>query len=419
MNNNGEAFYLSQLLKQIGEVFDRGAASDWTPYDFNKLSDAIFERTDVRLSVTTLKRIFGRLKYDSAPTLSTLNTLAQFAGHADWLAFKSQPGEAVLETTVNIPLPPAKKPKWLWTSLAGSIILAACLLVIFQFAGKSRKAYTPAQFEFSANKMIAEGVPNSVVFNYTANAKPDSLFIVQTWDMSRKVQVPADKHAHSAIYYYPGFFKAKLIADTQVVKTQDIWITTAGWLCLLEEEPFPVYLPKKEYEQNGIIEVTDAMLAPYLHTSPVPKVRFFNQRDMGELMNDNFVFETTVKNTFDDGRNACHASQVLIQCKDDMIFIPLAAKSCVGDLSLYYCGTWIQSKSADLSGFGCDLTQWTTLRVEAVKGKVSIYVNDRPAYTLTFPNKPTAIVGVQYRFNGAAAVKDTRFTANGNAHEMK
>jgi hypothetical protein len=109
---------------------------------------------------------------------------------------------------------------------------------------------------------------------------------------------------------------------------------------------------------------------------------------------------------------------VLIQCKDDIIIIPLAARSCVGNLNFYFCGAGAESKFADLSGFGCDLTQWTSLRVETVNKTATIYVNNKKAYTVAFPNIPTGIVGVQYRFNGAAAVKETRFMAKGKVWEM-
>jgi hypothetical protein len=293
---------------------------------------------------------------------------------------------------------------------------------MFIWARKKQTHYEPAQFEFSANKVMTEGVPNSVIFHYsaprTSGMKPDSLFIVQTWDISRKKLVSGDGHEHSAIYYYPGYFNAKLIADGQIVKTHDLWITSDGWLCLLEEKPVPVYFKKEQCVHDSIVEVSEVMLATHRRASETQKVRIYNQRDMGNLMSNNFTFETMLKNDFDDGTNACHYAQVLIQCKDDVIIIPMAAKSCVGDLSLYFCGAKAESKSADMSGFGCDLTQWTSLRVETVNRTATIYVNDKKAYTLTFPNKPTGIVGVQYRFNGAAAVKDTRFMAGGKIYEM-
>lgn len=421
--NGSEPYYLARMLKHIEHTVNRGESDQWTTYDFEKLSDAIYDRTQVRLSVTTLKRIFGRLKYDSAPTGSTLNTLAQFAGFVDWQDFKQQVHGSVEEPVEKkagsvAPAPP-RKSKRLILGLAGLLIIVVGVLFLFLAAAKKHTVYNSSQFEFSANKIVTEGVPNSVIFHYTAKTKPDSLFIVQSWDLSRRTLVSADKHEHSAIYYYPGFFKAKLIADSQIVKTHDLLIASGGWLCLLEKEPVPVYFKKEQYLQNGIVEVNDAMLAPYRQSLATQRVRIFNEGDLGELKNDNFTFETMLKNNFDDGSNACHFARVLIECKDDMIIIPLAAKTCVGDLSLYFCGWRAESKSADLSGFGCDLTQWTALRVETVNKTAAIYVNNKKVYSLTFPHEPKGIVGVQYQFYGAAAVKETRFTAGGKVYELK
>jgi hypothetical protein len=418
-----EKYYLEHLVKKIELIADRGESGKWTTYDFEKLSEAIYERTQVRLSLTTLKRIFGRLKYESAPNLSTLNTLAQFAGYGDWQDFKKNVDRPVTGNAINVVNVPQRKSKRWIAGLAGILILVAGVLVFFLAAGRRHTLYDPNKFEFSANKIITEGVPNSVIFHYAVpherGIRPDSLFIVQTWDITRKTLVSADKQEHSAIYYYPGFFKTKLIADGQVVKTHDLWITSAGWLCLLEEQPVPVYFKKEQCRKNGIVEVNESMLASHRHSSAMPHVRIFNQGDFGELMDDNFTFETLVKNDYDDGANACHFAQVLIQCKNDVIIIPLAAKSCVGNLSLYFCGWHAESKSADLSGFGCDLTQWTSLQVKTVNKVATIYVNNKKACTFTFPNDPKGIVGVQYRFNGAAAVKDTRFIAGGKVYEMK
>jgi hypothetical protein len=279
----------------------------------------------------------------------------------------------------------------------------------------------PDLFAFSANKMVGEGVPNSVIFSYDASAaKSDSVYIVQTWDISRKTLVPRNRTEHSAIYYYPGFFNTKLIVDGTVVKTHDLQITSNGWLCLAEQDSSPVYFKKEQYIKEDRIEVDSHALKAFnlsLHPKP-PKIRFFNQSDMGALMNDNFVFETTLKNDFHDGAGTCQNVQVLIQCKNDIIIIPLAAKACVGNLNLIAAGTGADSKHADLSKFGCDLTQWTTLKVETVNKHMIFYVNGVKAYELDFPNTPTGIVGVQYRFTGLGAVKDTRFAGAGKVYKL-
>lgn len=410
MAENNDEIHIQRCLKLIVDQLNWGDPSEWTNYDFSKLSDLVHQRTQVRLSVTTLKRMWGRLKYESAPALTTLNALAQFAGFVDWREF-CRDTPAVTSPQVTSSPPPKTQQKF-----NSRWMIAAMVLIVpvawFMISFTKKPSVDPDQFSFAANKMIAEGVPNSVVFSYDATAAAtDSVYIVQTWDIRRKTLVSATGHEHSAIYYYPGFFRTKLIVDGVVARTHDLFVTSDGWLGLIEQDPIPIYLKKDEFTFSDRIEVNEQLLSSYnlsLQPEP-PSLRFFNQRDLGDITNDNFQFETKLKTDFKDGAGACQFVQVLIQCKDDIIIIPLATKACVGDMFLAFCGTYVESKAADLSRFGCDLTEWTHLRVESVNKHVTIFVNDAKAYELDFPHDPTGIVGVQYRFAGTGAIKDTWF----------
>jgi hypothetical protein len=301
--------------------------------------------------------------------------------------------------------------------------IAALAASIYFLTSLKKHARTPGpdDFAFSADKMVTSGLPNSVVFHYDATAAlTDSVHIVQTWDINRKTLVPKDRHAHSAMYYYPGFFRTKLLADGKTMKTHDLLVGTEGWLGLVEQNPVPVYFKRAEFEKDGFLEVDRNTLLAYnlpLHPTP-PKLRFFYMHEMGNLMSDNFTFETNIKNDFYDGSAACQLVQVLIQCKDDIIYIPLSAKACIGDLNVWACGKGLTSKDTDLSRLGCNLSEWNNLRVETVNKQVSVYVNGQLACSFAFPNDPTGIVGVQYRFNGPGAVKGAKFTAKGEVFEL-
>ena len=412
---------IASYLELLEAKLNWGSSQYWVNYDFEKLSLEIEHKTGVNLSVTTLKRIWGKVKYPHAPTLTTLNTLAQYLDYADWRAFAQELKhraqnleQAEVAPNTELLMPEQRrswlKKRWLMLAVLSMLTIFAVSPVVpdfFAFKVDQR------QYQFKANKIVAEGVPNTVIFNYDASSSPtDSVYIVQTWDMRRKTLVPKNKHAHSAIYYYPGFFRTKLIVGNTIVKTHDLQISSDGWLALVEQEPVPIYFKKEDYLKKEGVDIDAYTLKKYnlaLLPNP-PKIRVFNQGDMGELMTDNFTFETTVKNTFSDGSNACQFVEVLIQCKDDIIVIPLGAKACTGSMRLYAAGEAVDSKLADLSKFGCDLNEWTTLKVLTREKKMTFYVNGVEAYSLTFPNAPTGIVGVQYRFNGVGAVKDAKFS---------
>jgi hypothetical protein len=421
MTKSDTQIFINKCLLIIEESLGWGRSEDWTNYDFSKLSDEVHDRTQVRLSVTTLKRIWGKLKYENAPTLTTLNALAQFAGYSDWRSFCTNED---LPETVAISDSPVREGRNSVTRKFNRYLLIIPFPVIaiaYFLIPALKPPVDPNKFEFRADKMVTEGVPNSVVFHYDAKAaKTDSVFIVQTWDIRRKKKVSKFNQEHSAMYYYPGFFRTRLIVDGETVKRHDLWISTDGWLCLQEEEPVPLYFQKHEFTREDRIEIDKEILEKYnLSLFPqAPKIRFFNQRDMGDLMSDNFIFETKLKNEFQEGTNACQFVQVLIQCKNDIIIIPLSAKTCIGEMQLSFCGKQVESDDAGLSGFGCDLNEWTTLRVETVNKTASIFVNGTKAYSLDFPNEATGVVGVQYRFNGMGAVKDTWFENKGNRIQL-
>ena len=58
-----------------------------SPADFQLLIQQIWEKQHAVLSLSTIKRLWGYVESNGAPRLSTLNTLAQFLGFADWNAY--------------------------------------------------------------------------------------------------------------------------------------------------------------------------------------------------------------------------------------------------------------------------------------------------------------------------------------------
>ena len=420
--------HIRKLRDEVENHLQWGSSANWGNYDFEKLSEAIAEKTNVRLSISTLKRFFGKVKYDHAPSLTTLNALSEFIGYADWRDFgRETVPEKIPETKpgpAGQPLPAGKTGRRMARILVPAVLLLLLLVFIYtSFLGTP--SYRPDDFSFSSRTMLTEGLPNSVVFDFDASkaGDRDSVFICQTWDTRRRVRVnKQDKH-HSAIYYYPGYFRAKLFVNEHIVKTHDIQVRTDGWLGLVEA-PWgerPLYFTKEEITRDSGIAVDQALLEQYhlsLFPDP-PRIRFFNQDDLKGYMTNNFEFETAVRSTFFAGKNACQTVQILLQAKDDILILPLAAKACVGDLSLAAYGAYFESRSEDLSGFGCDMNDWVHVRIQCVEGKMTFYINDQQVFQTNILNVPAEIVGVQYRFEGMGAIQYTRLRSGDKVHVFK
>jgi hypothetical protein len=80
------------LMRQVKRLFEEktgwGDSDLWNNQDFLELSEMIFDQTGVALSHVTLKRIWGKVRYDSLPHIKTLNTIVQFLGYRNWREFR-------------------------------------------------------------------------------------------------------------------------------------------------------------------------------------------------------------------------------------------------------------------------------------------------------------------------------------------
>ena len=257
------------------------------------------------------------------------------------------------------------------------------------------------------------GVPNSVIFNYDASKAPDdSVFIQQDWDPSRRIKVPKNQHQHTSVYYRPGSFQAKLVIGKKVVKEHSLFILTDGWLPLIEQEPIPVYLKQEDAIKDGKLGLSvEAIEAQNIPLKPVPpRVEYANLRDFGDIRTDNFIFETSVKNTYREGASACQFTDIVLRCEGTAIDIRLSAKGCISDNNIYFIDQNISGKEHDLSAFGADFKDFVKVRLESVKGQVKIFVDNKLAYELPYKSPVTKIMGIAYRFQGSGLVDDVKLS---------
>src|SRR5580693_8192242 len=104
------------LIRLVKQLFEEktgwGDSETWTNQDFLQLSELIRDETGITLSHVTLKRVWGKVKYDSLPNTHTLNTLAQFLGYDNWrdLAARHAPAQHPPAGQPPVGQPPAEKP---------------------------------------------------------------------------------------------------------------------------------------------------------------------------------------------------------------------------------------------------------------------------------------------------------------------
>jgi len=400
---------LGNLLSIIEQQLDWGNASGWQSRDFENLNQLIFEKTKVSLSASTLRRIWGRVEYKHLPSGTTLDTLARFAGYKNWRDFvkmNTKPEEEAEKETSSSSTPEINKKTNVKTAFI-TVIIAIVIGSIYM-VNKTSRSINFNNYSFSSQR-LAKGIPNSVIFNYDATASStDSVYIQQSWDPLTKTLVSKGLHQHTSVYYEPGFYQAKLVIGHQVVKQHKLEIPTNGWLGIIENKPVPVYLNNSDFIFKDVMRLPVSVIKQKnISMEPQPTlVKYYNVGNFDPVPVTNFSFSVDVKNEYREGAAACQFASVSLITDSGPIIIPLSVKGCVSEINLLSIEWIISGKTANLSGFGVDFSDWVQISCKSAGNKIQYFVNNKLAYEAPMPTDKVKIVGMGYGFQGTGAVKD-------------
>jgi hypothetical protein len=432
---------IRQVIKLYEEKTGWGDSTQWSNQDFLQLSELIREQTGVTISHVTLKRIWGKVKYESLPNTHTLNTLVQFLGYENWRDFsvRRSNGEGVGAAASGVPgamanqapagtTNPAvsggsgpaangmapedkemgmrRRERWMRRGVWVAVPIALIFLILLFLHGQ-QPSPQPQDYVFNSKKTVSMGLPNSVIFDYDASRSPDdSVIIQQSWDTTRRVKVPRNGRQYTSVYYYPDFYHATLQVHGKVVKSHNLLIESDGWLPVVDQDPVPVYYRKEEAIVGGKIRLTtDQIKQKNILMQPKPPTVFFmNVRDFGEIYSDNFVFETSLRNDYSEGSSACQLTRVYLLCEGTAIWVPLSAKGCVSNVDLFFTYFYTSGTREDLSAFGVDFKNYVKLRIESDSGRAKILINDKLAYTVPRHIIRSKIIGIDFQFQGTGSV---------------
>ncbi|MEM8510673.1 MAG: hypothetical protein AAF717_22770, partial [Bacteroidota bacterium] len=363
--------------------------------------------TGTLLSVSTLKRLSGKVSYASQPNKATLNTLAEYIGYKNWLSFNNKETGQVL-----------KRRDWGITKIPTTYAILILLLVLafvsaaYLSINLGGTTYDSDNFVFNGES-VSNGLPNSVVFNYDASAADDQskIEIQQDWDESKRVIVNKNDSVSTSIYYKPGFFKSKLVVDGNIVKEKDILIPTKDWVGVIETDSIPIYLDMEDYQSENSLSIKAGSLEKYgvdPRAARTP-VGLYQIKDFGELYTSSFEMSALIRNDFRSGKSICQSAQLVIVHEDGPISIMLTDKGCISDIMLHAFGKTIDGKKTDLSGFGVDFQDFVELKCISKNGQLEILLDNQPIFSFNIPDEPKKILGCSIHFEGAGTIQNLEF----------
>ncbi|MDQ3394198.1 MAG: hypothetical protein M3512_08830 [Bacteroidota bacterium] len=426
---NTEEDYLALCKQQVEVKLCWGSSDTWSHADFLEASEKISEEAGMHLSVTTIKRLWGKVQYSSSPANATLNALAIFLGYKSWRDFKlaqddikdkenqekgnlkeKEENTAGQSIKIRNPESKLKKRKNLLVPYLTALVVLTSALYFLSSTEKDNEILVEGDVVFNSEP-VSSGLPNTVVFNYDISAYIfDSAFIQQNWDYRRRQKIEKENKQMTSVYYYPGHFHAKLVLNDQVIKEHGLLIPTEGWLGIIDGEgfDFPEYIFSENLNYNKSLHASPVVLqSKKVDTRKSFQLAYSNVQDF-RVDGDNFILETAIKNNLEEGGQMCQESGFLLDGESGIIMVPFSAPGCVGNLGLQFGDMFINGKTTDLSVLGTDLSKWNRVRYAVKDKNAAVYLNDKLIYETTYNEPVGTIMGINFKFHGAGAVDFVR-----------
>lgn len=385
---------IRKLRKKILLQLNWGEVASWHSKMYEELSDRIFEKSGVMLSVTTLKRFFGSVNHAGAPSASTLDALSQFCGSENWRAFK----------LAN------RDKRWKVSSPSKTVYVTfGFLLAIVTVSLLSNRrpdlVIDASAFSFSS-RVLSHEYPNSVIFDFhiPVSISADTFKIQQYWDPTKTIFVRKEQQKATGIYYFPGYFKAKLLVDKKVALEHDLFLKSNGWIGSVEYDPIPKYfLPiTKPNRLSYPLEITDEVenLTNPLYTT------FHFVDDLGPVSGDNFTLTTTLQNVFDERWAVCQKTRIYILSTQGAMIIPFSKIGCSSDNNLMLNDVYLSGKENDLSSLSADFSEPKEIEILVRDNTMQVYVQGQQVFKGQYMEPMGKLVGLRFRFEGLGEVLD-------------
>jgi len=410
-------WYLVKARQKLEQKLGWGSVEEWTSEDFQNLSDAILAATDLSLSVTTLKRLVGRVHYNATPHPTTLNAIARFLEFDNWRVFKqklSTPPDPIVEKSIpEVTLPvkaTTRKPRWVLPALFLTL-LTVLFLVGWQKQTATFEAFSAEvkeQVQFST-RPLSEGLPNTVVFEYdVSNISGKTFEIQQSWDQRKRFTIDPTRQEVTSTYYYPGYYRAKMVVDDQIVKEHDLFINSNGWMAAIEQNPIPQYILPEEWQRSPYLSVQAELVASLHEREKIPVLAYYLVQDFGDLKSSDFKVETRFRHTFIDGKAPCQFSYLTINCTNGFMRIPMSIAGCVGEISARFSDLVFAGAKMDLSGLAYQDREWQAMQLTVNNKQVELTINQEPVLSGQFSKDIGEVVGFRFKFRGAGEVDELK-----------
>ncbi|UOY08013.1 hypothetical protein L0P88_05530 [Muricauda sp. SCSIO 64092] len=370
-----------------------------------------------RLSVSTLKRIWAN-QLQRLPHTSTLDALSQVAFSKDWQRLKAN---RLLKSHTEFKVS-TKKNTWSRSRFKKIVVLVVFgLPLLLIFSGTDRRFKKSREEVMDVNlsykKSVANTLPNTVIFNYDIEElDAKRFFLQQSWDRSRRVEIFQGTSERTDVYYIPGYFTAKLVADDRVVQETPVHITYDDWFIAARQPMSNIITFDKElWAKEEYLALDEKPLETKgVNLNEKFQLAFYHVKDFG-LEGDNLTYSTSFKMEPLEAVD-CPMINVHIQGTTGYYWVMLGHRGCESELHLTVGEKKHNGKTQDLTMFGADMYQWNEVKIDTNHKNVVLELNGKHIFSTSYKETIGPVMEISYFFNGIGMIDNVELQ-NQN-HEM-
>ncbi|WP_316817108.1 hypothetical protein [Pedobacter nyackensis] len=408
---------LDICCQKIAGLIGEKQISEWTNSDYINLSRLLSRKTKIRLSESTLKRIFGKSKTSERyyPQKATRDALAQFIGYENWDKFEFRDTDQVELQVPNIKTreyTPNMQAKNRATWLVSSVFLGIAFLLAIIVLKPTDKEVPP----FEGIQLMCvnpDGItPHSAIFKLVAEKNlPDSAdqFSIEFGDGRTKRQ-RFTSNMLNHYYEVPGRYYPLLFYKNRVIDTAYVYLQTKDWSVTgynlydtTRVYPVPVRGDIGSHETIAA-SANDAFRAG-VDTLKTFFLAFSNVKPTN-ISADNFELSVELKTSANRAGVRCSQVNVTLYGEKDRHYFSIMKPECTVWTSYQFSENRKDGSKYDLRAFGHDLSNSGLLKFQVRDKKVTLFIDGRELYNTQYNNPMGNVMGINIAFSGIGEFKN-------------
>lgn len=404
---------INYCCEKIEEIFGHGPSAEWAHHHFSLLSDTIEKNTEIIISESTLKRLFGKRPTDPEyiPQLATRDALSKYAGYKDWQDFC----HFATNESRNIGLdkksiyrelvrnyPPKNFTFWF------ALVLILFFGYLAQYLIRHNKSAKIPNYQISIRNP-ADTVPFTAIFDYQVPLKEKDTFFLQIPEFGVYPLLTKNK-LYTHWFNFSGLFPITLHWKDQIIDTMLIYAQNQYWQPgIAQYEPIrqfkPFYQTEIDPTEAGFLYLSPSTINKYgidTLSNYWTEFRLFKPFDISL---DNLSIAAIARNNSSSGGKPCFDIGLEFIAENGRIQVVFIDKKCFRFVQLKIGENEYDGRYHDLSMFASNVKQWSSYQV-ALRDKVVSFSIDssivfKEKYNIPFGE----LKGIVVRFFGSGQAK--------------